>query len=343
MSMSAMKKPLLALLIIGLVWLGVRFVLPLLLPFLLGGLLALAAEPAVSFGVRRLRLGRGVAAGIGVSLTLLLLTGLLSVVAAVAVKELGHLAGGLPDVQAGVQTLQDWLLSLADSAPEGIRSVAQRSVLAVFDDSNAIMRQVGNRLPGMLTTVVSGVGSSVLSVGTGILAAFLISARMPALKKKLSEKLPESWQTRYVPMLKKLKGGLLGWLKAQGKLLLVVWAVVSVGFLVLGISYGPLWALVVAAVDAVPVLGTGIVLVPWGLVRLLQGDRLQALGLFLTYGAAFVTRTVLEPRIVGHQLGLDPLLTLLAVYVGFRLWGLPGLLLTPILASAAKSLYTKEA
>ena len=57
-----------------------------------------------------------------------------------------------------------------------------------------------------------------------------------------------------------------------------------------------------------------------------------------TYGAAVITRTVLEPRLMGRQLGLDPLLTLVALYAGFRLWGIPGLLLTPILASAVKSI-----
>ncbi|MBR4863625.1 MAG: sporulation integral membrane protein YtvI [Oscillospiraceae bacterium] len=338
MSLSALKKPLLLFMAVGGVWLAARFLLPLLLPFLLGGLLALAAEPLVAFGVGKLRMSRRVAACAGVTVTLLLLAGVLSLVMAVLVKELGHLASGLPDVRAGVSVLEDWLLSLADRAPEGIRTLAQKSVLSVFDDGTALMRQVENRLPGMLTTVVSGVGSSVVGVGTGLLSAFLISARLPKLRKSLGERLPQSWQEKWLPMLGKLKGGLAGWCKAQGKLLAVMWGVVTLGFLLIGIPYGPMWALVVALVDAVPVLGTGIVLVPWGLARLLQGDKLQAIGLFCTYGAALVTRTVLEPKLVGRQLGLDPLVTLLAVYIGFRLWGIPGLLLAPVLLSVFKSL-----
>ena len=341
MSLSTFKKPLLILLAVGGAWFAVRFLLPLVLPFLLGGLLALAAEPAVSFGVRKMHMSRRLSACLGVTATLLMLAAVLSVVMAVLVKELGHLAGGLPDVRAGVTVLEDWLLSLADRAPEGIRALAQRSVLSVFDDGTALMHQVESRLPGMLTTVVSGVGSSVVGAGTGLLSAFLISIRLPKLRQSMGEKLPKSWQEKWTPMITKLKDGAVGWCKAQGKLLLVMWGVVSFGFLLIGITYGPMWALVVALVDAVPILGTGIVLVPWGIVRLLQGDNLQAIGLFCTYGAAVITRTVLEPKMVGHQLGLDPLVTLVAVYVGFRLWGIPGLLLTPILLSVLKSFANK--
>lgn len=336
------KKYLTAMLILAVLWLGIRYILPLFVPFLLGALLALAAEPAVAFSVRRLRLRRGIAAGVGVSLTLVFLVGIMSLLAAFAVRELGHLAGVVPDVEAGAAVLEDWLVALADRAPEGIRTLAQRTVLSFFDDGTALMRQVSERLPGVVTSVVSGVGSSVLSVGTGILSAFLLSARLPGLRERLANRLPRSWHEQYLPALRKLRGSLWGWIKAQGKLAMVTWGIVSAGFFVLRIPYAPLWAGLVALVDAVPILGTGTVLIPWAAVSFLQGESLQGVGLLCTYGAAFVARTVLEPRLVGKQLGLDPLVTLVALYVGFRLWGLPGLLLTPILASAVKSLLPTE-
>ena len=74
----------------------------------------------------------------------------------------------------------------------------------------------------------------------------------------------------------------------------------------------------------------------------LRQESLRAIGLLCIYAAAALTRTVLEPKLVGRQLGLDPLATLVALYVGFRFWGVPGLLLTPILASAGKSLLTAQ-
>jgi predicted PurR-regulated permease PerM len=95
-----------------------------------------------------------------------------------------------------------------------------------------------------------------------------------------------------------------------------------------------LWAALVAVVDAVPILGTGTILIPWALVCLLQGKQLLAIGLLVIYGCTFVTRTALEPRLIGRSLNLDPLLTLLFLYVGFRFWGFLGLVFTPIVASA---------
>ena len=124
--------------------------------------------------------------------------------------------------------------------------------------------------------------------------------------------------------------------------MLIVWGIVSLGLFLLGVPRAVFWAALVAAVDAVPMLGTGLVLGPWAAVSFLQGDNLRGAGLLGIYGVAAMTRTVLEPRLVGRQLGLDPLVTLAALYLGFRLWGLPGLLLAPVVAAAGKSLLTKE-
>ena len=336
------KKYLYAALVLVGIWLGGKYILPVLLPFLLGLLVALAAEPAVSFGVHRLKLRRGLAAGVGVTLTLVLLGGVVSVIGAVAVRELGSLAGAVPDVSEGVAVLKNWLVTAADKAPSGLRPLAQRTVTDLFDDSTSMMQQVTGKLPGVLTSVISGVGSSALGVGTGILASFLISARLPALRQQIRQRLPESWYQTYLPALKRIKTSLWGWLKAQGKLCLVTWGIVTAGFLFLQIPYAPAWAALVAVVDAVPILGTGTVLVPFALVRLLQGNSLQTIVLLCTYGAAAITRTALEPRLVGHQLGLDPLATLLSLYAGYRFWGFLGLLAAPILASAAKSLFSSE-
>ena len=122
----------------------------------------------------------------------------------------------------------------------------------------------------------------------------------------------------------------------------VTWAVVSLGFLLLRIPYGLLWAVLVALVDAFPVLGTGTVLVPWSLVCFLQGDSARGIGLLGIYGAATLIRSALEPKLVGKHLGLDPLVTLIALYTGYKLWGLMGMLLAPLLAVAATQVVTPK-
>lgn len=338
MEPSLIKKILTVVAWLGILWLLVQFILPVLLPFFLGALLAVAAEPAVALGVKRLHLRRGLASGIGVSLTLVFAGAIVWLLGAVAVQEIGILAKAVPHFMADATAMQDWLLSVADNAPDGIRTLAQRTVLDFFDNGNSLLQQLSSHLPGMVGSFVSGVGSSVLWIGTGILAAFLISARLPKLQQILQNNIPVRWKESYLPALRKIRHTLGAWLKAQGKLSLVTWGIVSIGLLVLRVPYAPLWAGLIAVVDAIPILGTGTVLVPWSVVCFLQGDGLRGIGLLCVYGAAAITRTVLEPRLVGRHLGLDPLITLLALYVGYRIWGIAGMLITPILASAGKSL-----
>ena len=341
MASSTGKRLLTGLGILLAIWLGTKYLLPIMTPFLLGGLTALAAEPLVSFSQRRLKLPRGLAAGLGVSVTLLLLLGLLSMLGALILRELGQLAASVPDLessaQQGAAVLQNWLVDMAGHAPTNIAPLLTRTVENVFDNGNVLMAQVTSRIPVLLTTVLSGVPDSALRLGTGLLAAFMISARLPRLRRSLTQRIPENWKAKYLPALHRTRKALGGWLRAQGMLALVTYGIVAVGFLLLRIPYGLFWALLIALVDAVPMLGTGLVLIPWALVRLLQGSQLDALLLMTIFAAATIARSTLEPKLVGKQLGLDPLLTLFALYVGYQIWGFLGLLAAPILTAAIKT------
>ena len=323
-------------------FLAVKYLLPLALPFLLGALVAVAAEPAVRFGTQKLRLPRGVSAGIGVSLTLILLTGAVSLIGALAVKELGQLAKGLPNVEQtarrGLTMVQDFLVSLASRLPDGIGNLVTEKVLELFGSGSALLGQVTARLPGMVGSVLGRIPDGALGVGTGVLAGFMISARLPKLKQIVRTRLPHSWQQKYAPVLSRVRESVGAWLKAQGKLILVTYLLVSTGFLFLRVRNGLFWAALVALVDAVPILGTGTVLVPWALVELLQGQTLRGVGLLVTYGVSLLVRTVLEPKLVGRHLGLDPLLTLVFLYMGYRFWGILGMIFAPMAAAAAKSI-----
>ena len=98
-------------------------------------------------------------------------------------------------------------------------------------------------------------------------------------------------------------------------------------------GHAPLAAFLTTLVDALPVLGTGMVLIPWALICFLGGNSIRGLGLLGLYATAALVRSVLEPKLVGSHLGLDPLVTLIAMYCGLRLWGLAGMLLLPMLAA----------
>lgn len=342
MSTLPVRKALIFLSIFLGAFLAIRYLGPLLMPFLLGSLLALAAEPAVNLGVRKLKLPRALSSGVGVTVTLVLLSATIYLVGALTVKELGQLAGAMPDIQQtvgqGLSLLQDFLIGMADRAPDGLRSVLTGLVLELFGSSSALLSRLTGRLPGLFSSLLGRIPGGAISLVTGILAGFMISVRLPKIRQFLARKIPKKWKDRYLPALQKLRKTLGAWLKAQLKLMGVTYGIVTAGLLLSGVSFAPVWALAVALVDAVPVLGTGTVLIPWAVIALLQGRTLPAVGILCTYAAAMLTRTTLEPRLVGKQLGLDPLVTLLFFYVGYKLFGVLGMLFAPMLAAAAKSL-----
>ena len=319
-------------------WLFVQYLLPVCLPFLMGLLLAMAAEPAVRLCTASFKLPRWAGAGLGVTFTLILLIAVAGVLGAAAVKELGALAGRLPNLQetaeSTVERLRGFAQEAASHAPEGVRPLVDRSVTQLFSSGTELVEQATVQLPRAISAFLSRVPDGALGVGTGILSGFMLSARLPRLKASLSQKLPPKLQTQLLPALQRSKDALFGWLKAQLKLSGITYCIVTAGLLLLRVPFAPLWAAAVALVDAVPLLGTGTVLLPWALVCLIQREHLRSVGLLCIYAAAFFTRTVLEPRLVGRHLGLDPLLTLVFLYLGYRFWGIWGMLLAPMTAAA---------
>ena len=333
------QKGVFALFLLFLVWLGGKFLLPFLFPFLLGAMLAQASEPVVGLVSSRLKFPRGIAAGLGVTMTLLLLCAITLLLGSLAVKELGNLATAIPQhMHQSADTLHSWHTDLSQKAPDQVRPVLQRSVENFFSDSQTLTDRAVRQVPGLLGGVLEKAPGKAMSIGTGILSAYFISARLPQLKTRVREKVPPLYREKWLPAIRRLRDALGKWLLAQGKLMAVTYGIVTCGLLLLKIPYAPAWALLVAAVDAVPLLGTGTVLLPWALVRFLQSDPGVGFGLMALYVLAAVTRTVLEPRFFGRHLGLDPLVMLIFLYFGYRLWGFWGIVISPLLAATAKAL-----
>lgn len=328
--------------ILAAMWLGVKWVLPLALPFLLGGAIALGAEPMVRFAVEKLRLKRIAAAGIAVTMSLLFLGAAVVLLGALVVRELSAMSGILPGLvrtaRQGISALQAWLLELAVRMPDGLEGVLVRAVESLFSGSSAFLDRVAGWLLGLASGLLKLLPDGALGLGTMILSAYMISCRLPDIRRTVRSALSPAWQEKLLPALRGMKAALWGWLKAQMKLAVMTFIIVTGGLIVLRVTYAPVWGAVVAVVDALPMLGTAVILVPWALVCLIQGETVRAVGLLATYAAAALTRSALEPRLVGKQLGLDPLLTLAALYAGYRLWGVGGMFLAPMIAVAATSL-----
>jgi len=322
-----------------LVWLIIRFFLPLFFPFLLGTALALSAEPLVRVLHKKLHVPRGVSAFIGVSMAFSLLAILLLCLCAFLLRELGNLGHVLPDLsqtaKSGFSLIRNWMLQLSSHTPESLQPLLRQNVNRLFSDGAALLDKTMGYLLSSAGSLLSHIPDSALNLGTAVISAFLISAKLPRLRRYCLRRIPGKFLHTLTDAGKQIRRILGNWFTAQCKLTGVSFLILFLGLVILRIPYALLWASVICLVDAFPVLGTGTVLLPWSLIHLLQGDMPRAIGLAAVYVTVSLTRSLLEPKFLSRHLGLDPLVTLVALYVGFRLWGIGGMILAPMLTVIA--------
>jgi len=322
------------------VWLSIQYFLPLFFPFLLGSALALTAEPMVAFLSRKLP--RGLSSGLGVTAALCFIVLAFLLVLALLLRELGYLAAMIPNLEeaanSGIRTLSGWLLGLISRLPSGIGDILSRNVTEFFSGSSAMLDDAFRYVLSLTGGVLRHVPDSALVLGTSILSGYMISGKMPAIRRWLRNRIPRERIQKWLASARRVKEAIFGWLKAQLKLMGITWIILTLGFVLLRVPYAPLWAAAVSLVDAFPVLGTGTVLLPWALIVILQGNVPMGIGLLGTYATISLARSILEPRLLGSHLGLDPLATLAALYAGYQLWGLGGMLLSPMIAVLALQL-----
>ena len=339
---STNKKILPFLGIFFLVWLFVRYLLPLFFPFLLGLGLALGAQPVVTFLAEKLRLPRAAAAGVGVTMAFFLLAMLVLLLCAFLVQELRFLAGVMPDLEqtarSGISLLENWLLGLTDFLPQGIAGLLRQNISGFFSGGTALLDKFLRYIMSLAGVFLARIPDSALTLGTALISGYMISAKLPQICRWLETHFPKEKWKPLLNSFRRIKSAVTGWLLAQLKLSGLTFGILAAGFFLLRIPYGVLWAFAVSFLDAFPVLGTGTVLLPWALIVFLQGNTPRAVGLLGTYAVVTLVRSALEPKLVGRQLGLDPLATLMALYAGYKIWGIGGMILAPLLTVTALQL-----
>lgn len=311
-----------------------------LLPFLLGLIPAKAADKAIS----RLqsRIPRWLAACLCVAGCYILFFLIVWFLGQILFRELENFFRSLPQLtgalSAPVGRLEQRLLHLASRFPDGVGAALEQWVREFFRSGAGLGEKLYDKVFSLVTDLLRKAPDIGLFVLTTVLSGFMLAVELPQLRALWQKKAPKAWQEKWQLVLQKLKGTLFCWLKAQGKLMLVTFLVLTAGFLIVGIRYPLLFGLLIAILDALPVLGSGLILIPWSMVQFLAGNTFLGIGLLCIYGAAALTRTALEPRMLGKQMGLDPLLTLLALYTGYRFFGVFGMILFPMGAMFAKQI-----
>ncbi len=310
------------------------FLLPVTLPFLLGYALAASIQKPVALLQDRTRLPRWLCGGVFMTVLFLLTGSLLYFLGRQLVLEMGSFTAQLPELLSGLAApaakLKAWLQELAARAPDGFGIALQDWVDELFSTSSGLT----NRLTGWLISLAGGIVSALpdlfLFTLTLILSSFMFCADLPAVHAAAKRLIPQKWQQRVCQLPVKLKSALGGWVKAQIMLMGVTFLIVTAGLLMLRLDYPLLFGALIALIDALPLLGAGTVMIPWSLLMFLRGANSCGIGLLAVYGAAALLRSALEPKLIGKQIGLHPLLTLGAMYTGYQLLGMTGLVLFPI-------------
>lgn len=200
--------------------------------------------------------------------------------------------------------------------------------LQVFlSKSASIIIDFAKNVPTVFITAFAAILSSYFFLkDTHIIASFF--------RNFFGDKLYEKTKFSFL----RVTGMLRCYLKAQLMVESIIFAVLLAGFFILRVKYAFLMSLITAVVDAIPVLGTGTILLPWAIVSIILGDGVVGWGLVSLYGVCLVTRQIIEPKIVGANLGIHPVVSIISIYLGMRFLGFLGLVLGPIIALLLKSL-----
>lgn len=312
------------------IFLGIRF-LQFFMPFVIGWIIAMIANPLVRILERRLKVARK-------HTSMLIIIGVLALVIA-AIYFLGVRIGQetrafldqVPEMYADFredfQSAGRNLESIISELPENI----QESLKEVQQDIGDITGQAVGRL-SQLTVDKAGsfarnIPSILISIIFSILSAYFFIADRDRILEFGRAHTPRIIQEKWRMMAESFKTVFGGYFKAQFKIMAVIGVILFIGMLILRVRFAILVAILVAFLDMLPFLGTGTVLIPWAVFKLVSGDIRYALGLVILYLTTQLVRRIIEPKLVGDSIGMNPLVTLIFMYIGYRIGGVIGMIL----------------
>ena len=331
----------------ALIYIAVKYVLALVVPFIIGFLFSLMLRPAIRFISKKTHLPYGAAA---VILSLLLYAAICLLLIFLGAKIVLVLQTGftsLPEIYA--QRIAPMLGSLFGRLQNLSVKFDPNISQVVQNITSSVTSSVGSVVSGFSTSVIVFLSSTVFSLPGILLAALLsvISTVFFAMDSgKIAgyiDKLMPSSMRQNAATLRRVTGCIgKKYVKSYSIILAVTFVELSVGLLIMGVGNAIIIAALIAVVELVPLVGMGVVMIPWIIVKLAQGQTGFAIGLAVTYGVIIIVRNVMEPRIVGHEIGVHPLAMLISMYVGLQLFGFIGIFALPILLVVSKSFYEER-
>ena len=308
--------------------------LSLFAPFVAAWVAAALLNPLVRWFQRKVGWSRQV-------LTLLLLLLLLCLIGAglallvyAAGSELVSLAqnwsGLLEPAQEALDRLEELFARMWTLVPPQLTQLVQSSgdgMMEWLEETASVLIQ---ELADYTTNKAMGLPSFVVALVIFIMATFFLTADYPYLRTRAIQNMDEGL-LRFLSQVKVTAlGAFGGYLKAELLLSVGVFFILLAGFFITRQPYGLLLALVLAIMDFIPIIGAGTVMVPWAVIALITQDYPTAIEMMSIWGVIALFRRVMEPKFVGDQTGLSPILSLVSIYVGMKLAGVLGMILGPI-------------
>ncbi len=300
------------------------------MPFVVGYIISAIANPPVRFLEKHLKIVRKHSSAI-IIIGVLAVVILLLYLAVVKIgEEVVHLISNLPEIYESLSVefaaIGDNLQVFAARLPEDM----QTSIANVTSDLSSYISDLVHAA-GAPTFEAAGnfaknVPGTLIAIIMCILSAYFFTADRDKIATGLKEHMPGGVLDRVLFVIGDLKRVVGGYFKAQLKIMVVVYVILVIGLLILKVDYALLVGFFIAFLDMLPFFGTGTVLGPWAIIKLLSGDYKMAIALIVLYAVTQIVRQVIQPKIVGDSIGMNPLATLFFMYIGYKLSGVIGMI-----------------
>lgn len=325
--------------ILGLGYIAIKYILPLLMPFVIGVVIAILFRKIIDYIEKKIRIKRSFVSIFILIVFYGILAFIISYIGAKVFTFLKDLFSQLPDIYRYTiePALDKAAYNIIEQFPD-IKPYVEEFLLNISDTIFSFVKTASATVISKITGLAGKVPSLIIKLIFTIVSSFFFTIDY----YKISDFLLRQFKDERKEMVIKLKDkgiGTIGkFIRAYSAIITITFAELSIGFLILRIPNPFLFGAMIAFIDVLPILGTGAVLLPWAIIALILGNTKIGIGMFILYIIITAVRQTVEPKIVGKQIGLHPIITLVLMYVGAKLMGVLGLLLLPVIATIIKTL-----
>ena len=317
------------------VLLVVIFLVPRLLvffaPFIVGWILSLIAAPFVRFFEEKLKIKRKTGSAVVIIVVIGLVVLFFYLVGTKLAEEAVGLGNELPEMWENMEADLNEIGRKFNVVYSRLPKNIQNSLSNVTNQIGSYLGDFFSHISSPTITAVGNFAKRVPSVIIGVIMALLAAYFFVAERDEVGQwfrmHTPESIRKRVDILKRSLVKAVGGYVKAQLQIEIWMYLLLVIGFSVLQVNYTLLIALGIAILDILPFFGTGTVMVPWAIIKILSGDYQMALGLLIIWGLGQLARQIIQPKIVGDSVGMPPIPTLLLLYIGYKISGVIGMII----------------